>query len=293
VDNIPTPLKQGWDFALWYTWVYAIGKDSGSDFLKSDRVVALDLKGQAWDQAGALQIRNKIEALIRRASKLNCERIALPSQWIKPLGAIQAKVVGRKPVPGLYTELELKLAQNDWDRRNHEVRIAFNAINDLVVWPKPPKAILDMLQNMVIRPLPEIKGVENALQKRIPPLVVRTGKGRTMKEVIVKGGSLTDKLKAAPGVTAREAAKILWSPLMRCAQGQFVETLIMSAREMTRSGCDNNEAVEHYLATLAKKSDITQLASAYADLVVCVGFLVEIHEEHFGSPGWAQLSSQQ
>jgi hypothetical protein len=292
VDNVPSELKRGWNFALWYAFSSAAKVNDWNEGYAIQRCTTLQSadKGQ-WSANKTFTDLDRLNSFIRTcAVKTNCESVIL-GKFLKGEGYFTSKFVGKKPVTGLYTDTEYTILKKDWERRMNETRVLYK---DLVSHSIRDSVGLETLNILVARmqiahSAPS-KVIEETKSHRIPELLVSEGRGRSTKKVIAKGSDLPEKLISIKGgESVRTIAKVLYSPTTIVGTDmQGWVTLVMSEARATNLR-------ENTLSDIIKKKDeqnitLTSTELAFADnypaISVAVQTYMEVIPDRLGNMAW-------
>jgi hypothetical protein len=239
VQSIPTPYKQGFGFALWYAYASA-AKDSTTGtapYLTIDRKTSLSSGNlAAWSSKENAADLLRISQAIRQAAQLCARKVGSLNKFCRPKGWFLSEYGGKKPISGLFTDLELSSVSDYWESKQsaiasrYDVRITATPVQ--VACSSHLKGIQDILASFVQTRPTEIKQIEDCVGKRIPDLLVTSGRGKKTSTGVAKGGSLPEKLvNAGGGKSIRTVGNVLWSPLyVGYRRDRFTELSMLEAR---------------------------------------------------------------
>jgi len=225
MKNIPKGYRVGWNFALWYTFNKVAQLDSENSYITIDRQVSLSPDG-VWTKGAQYTDLIKIEGILRRLCGHFDHKLGEPAKFLKSIQHFAKNLIGKKPKKGCYTEDELTEITNDWVNRNEELVDKYTAtfsdwsqirINGLghcinLVTPKSSKLI---------------KQIQGTMNNRISDLIVKTRKGKKTDTAIASGNDLFEKLRVISGGNGiRTSAKVLWSPLFKCTQSEYINYVL-------------------------------------------------------------------
>jgi hypothetical protein len=232
VDSTPSTISSGWDFALWYTVGSAFKEYDANEFLKIHRQTSLTAtpEGGAWSAGSQISVRNKIESLVRLACQKSVSKLAPPREFLKSVEFFKERKCGKLPVPGLYTPEEYDLVKEDYNRRHSEISKRYKDVP--TTWKvDTPRYLSTILRDFSVEKSQATKKVDAAVQQRINPLLVWTGKGKKRIQTIAKGTSLSDKLiSIGGGESVRTIATVMHSPLIGLDKSSFVDYVIKATK---------------------------------------------------------------
>jgi hypothetical protein len=181
-------------------------------------------------EAGSLIQR--LGSIIRHAAAECSSKVAGPRKWIKGEGHFLSRISGKKPVPGLYLDDELKFLIQQWELKNEQVKESYKKIPnrwDQIISSKGDK--LGMIMSYFqIKSDPLIKLIEDNARSRIPYLLIQTGRGKNRTSSIVKGSTLTDKIAAMDCEDPRTIVRLMYTPLQKFTTTTFTDLTIRLVR---------------------------------------------------------------
>jgi len=286
--NIPTPEQQGWEFALWYAFSKATKENDYADYLSIRRKTNfLPAEGAAWGANKQFTDLNRLTSFIRICAQKLSHKIKDPKKFLKGEGYFLEKYAGKKPFGGLYTNEEFTQLIQEWENRVNKIRNLYKQIPNNTL-KLPPGGLKTLMVEFNIRNPPLVKTVEDAAQARIPLLLVSTGSGKNRRQAIAKGGNLPEKLiNISGGESVRTIGKILWSPLYKVSQSEFVEASLKLARNKLSKN-SNMEKIEDSILTNLYKLGLDSKTSSeiYSSISSAATVYLEIYPDHEGSPAW-------
>jgi len=293
VDNVPANLKVGWDFALWYCQA-AVSKETGpNDYFSIHRVTSLvaTLKGGSqWNVGGQLTEISRLTNLVRVGAQARAPHLSETKKFLKGLGYFLERLVGKKPIGGLYTDLEFEIVKKDWQARTDKVTSCFNQLPKLWSDLNTPAGISVYFEQLQKAGARKTKDIEETRSSRIPNLLVPSPRGRSKIPVIAPGGSLPEKLQFIEGgKSVRTIGKTLWSPRDGITQSVFLEMSMNIAKHCwLQRGLDPIVAMENRIKTF--KKDFTEeyllLDKAQPQLLTAALTYLEVIPERSSDPAW-------
>jgi hypothetical protein len=288
-DNIPTMLRRGWDFALWYAFVGASKEDLASDYMSVRRETSLvSTTGAAWNPSRQFPDLSRVTSLIRLLAKTLSIKVKYPKKFLKGEGYFLEKFVGKKPMPGLYTNDEFAVATQNWAAKQQNVRTRYKSIPDSFQ-NLPMKGLGAYIDGFNTANPATISTIETAKASRIPMLLTVTGRGRSATTAIAKGSSLPSKLQVINGGdSVRTIGRVLWSPLMGCTQNEFISEAMKLASELYSSKVTITQAAATYLggwATAPQKSQ-DQAKQDWASIEQAAQTYLEVIPDRSGNAAW-------
>jgi hypothetical protein len=291
VANKPKPIKVGFDFATWYCFSAASGENSENTFVSVKRVTSLlDGVTSTWGSKGNFPNLSRVTAFVRVCCAKNAHKLGRPKEFLKNEGYFLEKLVGRKPLNGLYTDLEFDIMKARWRTKTEFVSKRYSQIPDTfgsIPGKKPLATILELFHQETPK---DIKDIEDTKVKRIPYLLVRSGHGKSSRQEVAKGSSLIDKIRTTGcGPHPRVVPKILWSPTIKITRDLFTDSAIRLARDIIQRG----KSYDEYKLALAKISEgqARSLHDADASIRTAASLITEGYAERRGEPSWDSLVS--
>jgi len=288
-DNVPKANRIGFEFVMWYMLEKHATDINHLDFITIPRVVTLS-PGQetAWKKSGRLAEVSKINQIVRLAARSVPNSLVAPSSFVKSLNWLKGKIVGKKPISGLFTEGELEYEQKAWAQRNLSLEKAYASL------PKSWKEVSSLtplsqyLDTLLVRRDEQSKLIEETVAKRVPQLVMFSGNARNKTQTIAPGGSLSEKILALPNPQIRAVANILWSPLNRLSREEWNSAVFSIVRQYLNGEIDINSIIENYVHRLENQNDPLgmKLRRAIADISLCSSLYLQIGETQKGNPVW-------
>lgn len=252
--NLPKAYQRGWDYALWYCFSSAAKVNEHNDGFTIERCVNLlpPDKGTWGGKMGKFADYDRIATLLRMLSQHMKVNIGPVYPFLKSRGYFVNKLVGKKPVKGLYLQEELEHLVSEWASRSVEVEENFNKLPKQFKDIPPGMTLTKYLSRLAVPLSKEAKIIEDAKSKRISDLLVVEGRGRSTRRVIAKGSDLPEKLVSINGGdSVRTIAKVLYSPYC-CAttQSAFISATMAETKSLNLR--DDRSYLE-YLQDLASK----------------------------------------
>jgi hypothetical protein len=291
VDSIPAAYKAGWDFALWYAFSSGSKVQNENEFTKLKRVTSLSLTvkgGNQWQAGGQLSELTRLDTIIRLAAHARATSLAEPRSFLKAKGYFVDRCVGKKPVRGLYTDVEFVEAQKIWTHRASAVEQAYTSlpvdwteIADTVGGLKP---YLDRIQKAGSR---QGKDIEDCVTQRLKSLTFIPAKGRDKSPRIVSGASLKDKIMNANLTGLRQIANLMWSPLLKVDRNTFVDAALRGAYNTIVSGVIIPEAIKKLTDAHAHSPALlSSLLSFEGEYATTISLYVELYPTNREQESW-------
>jgi len=296
-DNVPHHLKAGWDFALWYAFAGITGETGDNDFIKIKRQTSLLLASadaKAWDKQRQTPELLRISALLHEIAKRLSRNVGDPKKFLRPEVYFIEKMVGKRPIGGLYTQPEFELIENDYKRRTNAVKAAYAAIPEKSsVIAENPGKLAPYLKNLHEAGTKKHKQIEDYANKRVSELLVVTKNKKATITTIAKGGSLPEKLRDCNGGrNIRSIANCMWSPLYEngIPLSKFSDLSLRVAKSCHVKGASFSSLFK-YLTDGAKHSvsatDVALLKGYENTLEEVVALYLEIIPSTMSDPGWS------
>jgi len=293
--NVPSAHKRGWDFALWYCYAAFSKSTDHSEFLSIPRVVTMQSadKGQ-WSQTqGKFTDLDRLNTLVRTLAQKDqfVSKLADTKYFLKAEGYFVNRLVGKKPISGLYTSSEFTILKKEWETRcqavsnNYKELLKYNVKSK----PVPPGYTFNKLIAKCAVPLSSLsKKIEEAKTKRIPELLVIEGRGRSSKKVIAKGNDLPEKLRNINGgESVRTIAKVLYSPQCAVSLSDWSSSIMSEAR--SRNLKEEKTPFDR-LDDLVSKGSPSQLQlalySEFSNMEVAIQTYLEVLPDRIGNTAW-------
>lgn len=296
-SSIPAAYKTGWEYALWYAFVSAskIKPDSGDTFFTIKRQTKLSSAGkEAWSDketgADLLRLSNTIRHFAGLHGKQKCGGI---DKFLKKKGFFIEHFCGKKPVAGIYTESELETLCEEWSEKVAKISYRYDGIGSGSVASRAgqtPNGLQDVLSSFTLAKSDRSKKIEDTARSRVPDLLVETGSGRNKRKVIVKGGTLGEKLLSINGGNSvRTIGKVTWSPEYGLQKMQWIDACMGQARSLhLRTTPTWLEETYRRLGSAA--ADAT-LLEWYRGLEPAISAAAQIYleaiQENTGNPTWS------
>jgi len=293
MDNVPTDIKVGWNFALWYCYQAGSKSDHGAYLSIPRETTLLRTKGvNAWSSGVMITVLQRINAFVRIAAN-NCSgKLDQPKKFLKGEGYFLEKYVGKKPIGGLYTDEELPIVVQAWTDRQNRIKDLYKQIPDKFseVLGKY-RGIGDLVGAFNISMPQVVKDIEDAKNRRIPYLLVSTGKGRGKTVEIAKGGNLPEKLlHTSGGDGVRTIGRVLWSPITGYTTNAFIDLVINQCRSMIRK--EKVSFLDHLITTTVTNGDKDthgRLLQCSASVNQAAQLYLEILPDHAGEQSWGSV----
>jgi hypothetical protein len=289
VANIPTNLKRGWDFALWYAFAEAAKEDVASDYLSIRRETSLvSTTGTAWNPSRQFPDLSRLSSLIRLVAKKLSHKVVGPKKYLKGEGYFLEKFVGKKPMPGLYTSDEYASVLQHWESKQKQVKDRYKSIPD-TFQHLPLKGIGAYIGGFNIANPPIISIIEDAKASRIPMLLTVTGRGRSANQAIAKGGTLPQKLHAiSGGDSVRTIGRVLYSPLNKVSQNEFVSQAMRLAAQLHTGKSNLTSASNQFMEGFSKSDQefIIQMSTDWSSIELAAQTYLEVIPDRMGNPAW-------
>jgi hypothetical protein len=290
VDNVPKPVRRGFEYVLWYAFAERTKETEDNAFVSITRTTTLVPMGAAWGDLTKFPDLQKISAIVRAAAQTRAGAIEGPKKFLKGEGYFLDKLVGKKPVMGLYTDEEFARVVAYWSDKQKYIQGTYKALPD--DWGKivGDRKVAGVMALFSMKTPSLIKDIEDAKSKRIPNLLVFTGRGKNRTSEIAKGSTLQDKIiSLGGGDNPRLPARILWSPL----DGSSINILADFSLKFARSLLLRNNSYEQYLQGLAKIDESSlKLATVLESKIKQVAnVVVECYPDHKGEPVWDSIVS--
>jgi hypothetical protein len=294
VNNVPSDLKRGWDFALWYSFAAGAKTNDYNDGFSIHRVVSLLSADQGrWSEKGGTYAEiDRVSTIVRQAAQSHSKHMAPIAKFLKAKGYFTNKLVGKKPIPGLYTSEELSHLQAEWTARLTAVGDKYDQLPKEFSDILPGQSLNNYLTKLAVPLSPDTKLIEDAKTQRIPHLLFEEGRGRSSKKSICKGNDLHAKLITLEGGSSvRTIAKILWSPFTDkgFSQQDFATATIAEARSRNlRDEVSYLEEIEQ--RDRGKKSplpaDIRAIFAHRQSIASAAQTYLEVIPDRLGQPAW-------
>jgi hypothetical protein len=290
VANIPTTLKRGWEFALWYSFAEAAKEDIASDYLSIRRETSLvSTTGAAWNPNRQFPDLSRLSALIRLVAKKLSYKVVAPKKFLKGEGYFLEKFVGKKPMPGLLTTAEFALVHKHWESKQKSVKDRYKAIPDKFQ-DLPMKGLGAYIAGFNIANPANISNIEATKISRVPMLLTTVGRGRSAVQAIAKGGNLPAKLRAIDGGdSVRTIGRVLYSPLNGMSQNEFISLSIRLATQLQKGSKGNASAISTDFFTHFSEMDEDNAAlmkSDWASVELAAQTYLEVLPDKLGIPAW-------
>jgi hypothetical protein len=292
MDNIPTVNRRGWDYMVWYGFAKAARINDHSDYYCIPRVTSiLSADKAAWGGGKVFTDVDRLNTLLRSIAQAKAQHSIAPvKRFLKGSGYFLSKLLGKKPVPGIYTAEELDLLNYEWNRRRVKIEEAFNNLHHEFRDYTLGDTLTSQLQTIQVGVSAPAKQVEATANKRIPELLVTEGRGKAQRKVIAKGSSLPEKLLSINGGdSVRTIAKVMWSPTV-CSdhtQSHFCDVVLRVAKERYLS---KKDVFETYRELESSGTSLSKQQEAILTIEPIVNEAVEVYLEiipdRSGSPAW-------
>jgi hypothetical protein len=296
-DSIPSEYKQGWNMALWYAYASAAKDttDGKASYLTISRTTTLATgTSQAWSGKETLADKIRLESTIRTLAQMSAKRVGAIKSFLKKKGYFIETYGGKKPVGGIYTEDELPLLVREWEDRIARIGAIYDRVPDAGVYDtyhSTMEGISVLVASFQVRKSDTVKNIEECANKRIPDLLILSGKGKDRKKTIAKGGSLGEKLIAiGGGENVRTIGKVMWTPSSGYSKTNFVEACIAQARSIyTRSpvGTWVEQEKRRLDGAVGIDQTVRRLMADTHPLINAAALVyLECLEERRGEPSW-------
>jgi hypothetical protein len=236
MDNIPAAHKRGWEFATWYGFAAAAKVTDYSEYYSIPRVTSIfnAEKGKWGSDKIMFPDIDRLNTFIRicAAEKARKNEIAPVRTFIKGLGFFLGKLLGKKPVPGVYLSEEIQALTEDWSSRKCVIEKKFSMIKRDFKDYQLDETLTRSLTWLTTTVSDLAKRIEEYAQKRIPELLITEGRGKTQRKTIVKGSNLPEKLKNINGGdSVRTIAKVMWTPMCDLTLARFCDAVMSVAKQ--------------------------------------------------------------
>lgn len=300
LDSVPKAYELGFEFFLYWAFEKKYPNLKHMDFTKVKHIGSILPDGAAgWGSKASLPLVFKLEGLIRAAAAKCANKIGPTKAFVKSLQELQGKIVGKKPVMGIYTNEEFSLLSKDWEDRMTHIEKEYNShfgndsksdasassssssssSSSASKGNNPGVFAETMLQGILsqlsVKPVKIVKEVEENAKRRIPYLLEVVGKGRQAKQSIVKGGTLQQKILNKGFEQTRVPAILMWSPLSGITEAAFVGAVQnVVYKKYSKAGCNTADEVKDFVASMATPpKDLEVLAT---NILGAVELYVEI-----------------
>jgi hypothetical protein len=282
VENIPKDFETGWNFAFWYCWSNKTKIDESNNLIKVERVTSMIKTDKPWGSPTTVGILQRVSTLVREAAKkVTFSQLGDLKKTLKSEEFFLQTFCGHRPISGLYTEGEFKVVDSFYNHKQNRIRELYSKI------PKDynllgPDGLNTYFKECSVKNAPEVQEIEDAKTKRIPDLITTTRKGKKVINQIAKGSTLSEKIASiGGGDSVRTIGKVLWSPLTRMTQAQFVkEAMDIAAFVRNTPGSSVGMTIENRILNLsggegaklaatisANSAEISQAVSTYLDVI--------------------------
>jgi hypothetical protein len=233
--GVPKTHIVGWNFVVWNAFSQRAKLRSNNDLLRITRQTTLSQEETAWSQSGTFTSLVRVEAILRVISKYRffTDRLVAPVHFFKSEGYAQNKVIGKKPKGGIFTNDEVATLRRDWEVRKERVHLFYErTISDWELIDLDSRGLRAVISALYPNKDGAVKQIEEYSRKRIPQLLVASGRGRNAQKNIAAGSTLVDKLQNVQGgPSIRSPAIVMYSPLY----GGTSELFINSSLNLTRA----------------------------------------------------------
>jgi hypothetical protein len=235
VSSIPSPYNIGWEFMQWYAFMDISKITEGHDYLNLSPQTCLSSSGKrdaAWLGTNIISIHERVCSMLRLVAKKISPELDNPVRYIRSYGYIEQRIVGKKPVPGIYLEPELTLLTKEWESRKEELHKKFAALPiDWATVRKRTDGLSSYLAELNVKHSSKVREIMDNAQKRIPQLLVTRKVKRETINILAKGTTLSDKLREiGGGKSVRTIAQVLYSPLSRVEKSEFISSAMQLAK---------------------------------------------------------------
>lgn len=291
MSNIPPANKRGWDFALWYAFCKAAKVTDSSEYFSIPRVTSiLAADTGSWGPGRKLTDVDRLQTLIRLCaqSKNVTDRIASPKKFLKAEGFFMGKLLGKKPVQGIYTADELVTLEQEWTERKGKIAKAYGEIPENFSGMALGDTLNDQLKKLHIGVSSAAKQVEEVAHKRIPELLISEGRGTKARKTIAKGSSLSEKLlNINGGDSVRTIAKVMWTPQCGLSQTQFADITMSVAKSKNVQEEDIFSRYDYYVSNGESLSEEQlKVMNSRAWVNEATEVYMEIIPDRAGSAAW-------
>jgi hypothetical protein len=293
-DNIPPSVQQGWKFAFWYAFNSATKLDP-SNLHKVSKTTAFMLhSGDAWKKDPTHPIYARVSEFVRRCA-LNC---APRLNSLKKCFASEAffvdKLAGKKPKGGLYTDNELAVVQEFWEKRKQHIGNLYQKLpNDFSEARQILGGVGVIFEEMNKFNSANIKLIEKHKTVRTQSLLVTSGRGKNQSTAIAKGSSLEEKLLTVSGShSVRAIAKCLWSPLYKMTQDDFYDNATTVARHIIAKGKSEDDPLNKRVEAARRSGDTnlqTTLLTHEGAIREAASVYLRCYEDRQGEVSWDAL----
>jgi hypothetical protein len=280
VESVPSHLKVGWNYALWYCQAAKSKVMNPNEFFKPFRTTSLS-KAKAgesqWKKGGQFSEVTRLDTTIRLCAQRRANNLVDPKGFLKGLGFFLDRFVGKKPVRGLYTKEEFDHVQRHWDDRRSKVSEVYKNLPSqwaqVSQQPDGLKPFLDGLQTAGAR---QTKPIDDAVTQRIKALTFIPAKGRDKTPKIVPGADLKDKILNANISGLRLVGALLWSPLYGVNSTSFTDIALRIARKVMIEGNVLPDAFKAVLTATTAETTKVSMATFEGAYTECASCYVEL-----------------
>lgn len=234
---------------------------------------------------------SRLNAFIRAVAEKKSADLGSVKNFLKGEAYFIQKYVGKKPVAGLYTDEEMPLLTQNWASKTQMIKDVYRDI------PKTfaelgPSGISEYLKKFNIETPSKIKSIEEAKMKRIPMLIVISGRGKGQSKEIAKGGNLPEKLiNIDGGDNVRTIGRVMYSPNLGVNMNYFtdlamrqVNSLLDRDRKMTY--LDSRIADLASWNTPEAGAELAVLESIMSQVQQAAQVYLEVIPNRRGNPSW-------
>jgi hypothetical protein len=295
VGSLPAFYKVGYEYLTFWALSEATKGISHDDCLTIPRHSSLSPGNiSVWKKSGYLSIMNRVEFIIRSAAVSASKRIRPFKDFLKSPEFFKQKFVGKKPVPGIYTQEELSMLQQDWNARNQHIEETHKRVASMSYSEIRLTGLRSTIDSFATPYKGVIKTIVETANKRVPHLLTTVRqKGRAAVTMIAKGGTLVEKIRSMDPENVRTPAKLLWSPLRApVTESGFAESVLSLVNHALRHNGNFRDA----LAKRAESIDVdwfhaeSQTESYIGELSEAVTLYLDLYPDHRGKPAWDALA---
>jgi hypothetical protein len=178
-----------------------------------------------------------------------------------------------------------------WEQRLLHVQTNFSSFAKLDTWPtivagQVPAIVKNMSQAQDLT----LKKIDSAVENRIKPLLVTSGRGKNEVKKIAAGGTLVEKIKSiGGGQSIRTPGELLWSPLYEGVDKRTFTDFVMEVSAYNFKKDEDfftvlliKKEVNGYKPSLREMS-MLNLRSEIAEGAVT---LIELIDDNYEKPAW-------
>jgi len=226
------------------------------------------------------------------ADTISSMKLAPVGKFIKDVNFLKGKFVGKKPVPGIFTDEELTVLQQDWSARNSRISEVYSSLTDQS-WEAIHKVSLStMLKSLLTSASPLAKQIEECAQKRIPLLLTSSRvRGKKEGQTITKGSTLMEKVRNLNPDNVRIPARLLWSPVQGLPITEWTDLILKCVHQASLKKGDYLSFLENYVkrSEEAREPYARERRLAIAGISSAISLYLELVLDKRGIPAWDAL----